>query len=171
MTEPVPISPIEAVDTEKAILSGMMQDDSAMAHALSHLRIEEFYDNRHQVLFRALSHWHQHEGGVIDLLALSDLLEGSGALEAAGGILYISEVATETYTSANIESHCRIVQDKAIARRAIDDSRHMIEELRSANGFGSSEIVAKYRRSAYERRGLDLGTTVDEMLDAEEALY
>ena len=49
MTEPVPVAPIEAVDTEKAVLSAMMQDDRAMAHALSHLRIEEFYDNRHQV--------------------------------------------------------------------------------------------------------------------------
>ena len=171
MTEAVAAAPIEAVDTEKAVLSAMMQDDRAMAHALSHLRIEEFYDNRHQELFRALAYWHHKESGAIDLLVLSAVLEGSGAIERAGGILYISEVATETYTSANIESHCRIVQDKAIARRAIDDSRHMIEELRSANGFGSSEIVAKYRRSEYERRGLDLGTTVDHMLDAEEALY
>jgi len=171
MTEAVAAAPIEAVDTEKAVLSAMMQDDRAMAHALSHLRIEEFYDNRHQVLFRALSHWHQHEGGVIDLLVLSDLLGGSGAIEAAGGILYISEVASEVYSSSGITSHCCIVQDKAIARRAIDDSRNMIEELRSANGHGSSEIVAKYRRSEYERRGLDLGTTVDHMLDAEEALY
>ncbi len=91
MTEPVAVAPIEAVDTEKAVLSAMMQDDRAMAHALSHLRIEEFYDNRHQVLFRALSHWHQQRGGAIGLLALSDLLEGSGAIEAAGGRSCISE--------------------------------------------------------------------------------
>ena len=49
MTEPVAVAPIETVDTEKVILSGMMQNDRAMAHGLSHLRIEEFYDNRHQV--------------------------------------------------------------------------------------------------------------------------
>ena len=88
MTEPVAVAPIEAVDTEKAILSGMMQNDRAMAHALSHLRIEEFYDNRHQTVFRALARW--QEGG-LDLLALMDLLEGSGAIEEAGGRSCISE--------------------------------------------------------------------------------
>ena len=92
MTEPVAVAPIEAVDTEKAILSGMMQNDRAMAHALSHLRIEEFYDNRHQTVFRALARWHREKGGGgIDLLTLMDLLEGSGAIEEAGGRSCISE--------------------------------------------------------------------------------
>ena len=64
MTEPVAVAPIETVDTEKVILSGMMQNDRAMAHALSHLRIEKFYDSRHQTVFRTLTRWHrQREGG------------------------------------------------------------------------------------------------------------
>ena len=50
------IEVIEAVDTEKAVLSAMMREDRAMALALGRLRSEEFYDRRHQVLFLSLIH-------------------------------------------------------------------------------------------------------------------
>ena len=165
------IEVIEAVDTEKAVLSAMMREDRAMALALGRLRSEEFYDRRHQILFSAFDDWHRHEGGAVDVLALCDLLGGSGRLEAAGGILYVSEVAAEVYSAANIELHCGIVADKAVARAAIDDSRRMTSELQNANGYGSADIVAKYRQTAYEGRSLDVGITSADMLDAEGILY
>ena len=51
------------------------------------------------------------------------------------------------------------------------DTDTPIFTVQNANGFDSSEIVARYRLAEYGGRGLDVGANSADVLEAEEALY
>src|SRR5262249_38192525 len=58
-------------------------------------------------------------GQPADLITLSDELARRGKLEEIGGISYVSSLANQVPTSANVEYYGRIVERTAILRRLI----------------------------------------------------
>ena len=82
------------------------------------LRPESFYDHRHQLIYEAVQNLSLQQKP-IDLLSVSDYLEGTGELENAGGPLYITTLTENLTSSAHIVYHAKIIQQKYLARQLI----------------------------------------------------
>jgi replicative DNA helicase len=59
-------------------------------------------------------------------------LKSAGELEGAGGMSYLARLVDAVPTAANIEYHCRILQDKAVLRKLIEASTDIIQDAYEA---------------------------------------
>ena len=76
-------------ESERAVLGGILLDPATLPIISGRLRDEDFYLDRHQVLYRAMIGL-QAEGVTIDLRTLQAKLEQQGQLEGVGGLAYLA---------------------------------------------------------------------------------
>jgi hypothetical protein len=144
---------------ERAVLGAILQDDHApnqtLAKACEKINTGDFYDSRHQIVFSAMCRM----SGQIDIITLSDFLQGKGRLEDAGGAAYISGLDKGTPTYLNPD-HLRILKQASqfrqlahtgllIRNSALDqeeDARDLIDRARlSLAALAADVTVSKIR--------------------------
>jgi replicative DNA helicase len=123
--------PPQAVEVEKHVIGAMLLDVDAVGLAVEHLTSEDFYLERHQVLYETLLSLSENNQAV-DLLTLAEALRKSGKLESSGGEAYLMEISAEVVSSANLVDHARIVKEKALLRKLIGAATRMLERAYDA---------------------------------------
>ena len=113
-------------EAEQAVLGAMLLDQDAALKAAQILTDSAFHREAHRRVFRAMMAMLE-KGDVIDPLVLRDYLHRRGDLEGAGGMEYIAELLDVVPTAANVEYHCRIVQDRALRRRLIEAGTGIVQ--------------------------------------------
>ena len=106
---------------EGAVLGAMLLDSNATAVALSQLNFEgAFYRQSHQLIFNAIAALNQ-EGSqaCVDPVVLVNHLKRNNQLEAVGGQEYLTLLADQVPTAANVDRYVEIVKQTAILRRII----------------------------------------------------
>ena len=106
---------------EQAALGAVLFDNHALYALLEISGSEDFYKPRHQHILDAMIILNT-SGEIIDLLTLRDELTRQKQIEKTGGAAYLAELCDAVPTAANIESHARIIHDKAVARRTLNAS-------------------------------------------------
>ncbi|HET9111960.1 MAG TPA: DnaB-like helicase N-terminal domain-containing protein, partial [Ktedonobacterales bacterium] len=106
------------VEAEAGVLGSLLIDPDAMAQIADFLHADDFYREAHRVIYQAISDLYEN-GSPADLITLTDELGRRGKLEEVGGASYVSSLANQVPTSANIDSYGRIVERTAILRRLI----------------------------------------------------
>ena len=138
-------TPPFSLEAETAVLGGMLIDREAVTRAVEHVNEAMFYREANRRLYRAMVRLFER-GGVIDVITVSEELKKTGEMDAAGGFDYLAALMDAVPTAANVEYHAKIVRDKALLRRLVEQA---------------SQII----RDVYEQGERD----VDEILDAAEA--
>ena len=111
--------PPQAVDVEQAVIGAMLIDQRAVGRAIEILDEGCFYHNPHARIFSAMiSLFDRSEG--IDQLTVSEELKKRGEIEEVGGLVYLSTLAAEVATAANIVHHANIVLDRGLSRSLIE---------------------------------------------------
>lgn len=120
--------PPQAIDIEIAVLGAMLVDSKAPPQAIEILKHESvFYKEKHNLIYKAMLELFE-ESEPIDLLTVSERLRYLNKLEKIGGDLYLIELSTAVASSAHIEIHCRILQQKYIQRESITIGNLMITQ-------------------------------------------
>lgn len=119
--------PPQAVDLEEAVLGAMMLEREAMNSVIDILKSSSFYKDAHAKIFGAISDLFA-KGEPVDILTVTHALRKSGELELVGGPLYISQLTNRVASSANIETHARIIAQKHIQRELIRISGEIIRD-------------------------------------------
>jgi replicative DNA helicase len=165
--------PPQAIEIEQSILGAMMLDKQAMNRVLETIgpRSEDdspFYRDAHTAIYRAAMNL-DAAGEPCDLLSMTNRLRVDGQLEEIGGTPYLVECTQRCVTSANVESHSRIVLEKYIARELIrtcesmklkafigeDDTFEMLDEA-EGHLFRLSE--SRHKKNAVSMRDLAKST-------------
>jgi replicative DNA helicase len=105
------------LEAERSILGVALLDNRSLALAAERLRTEDFFLPQHRHIFEAMLRL-QDENQPIDLVTLSEALQKTEALELAGGVPYVSQLADGMPRTANVDHYARIVRDKAALRKA-----------------------------------------------------
>ena len=108
----------QALDIEKVVLGALMIDKDAFTVVSEILRPETFYDPRHQKIYGAIQSLNFHERPV-DIMTVAEELKHQGNLEEIGGPAYIVEISSHVASSAHIDYHGKILQQKFLARQLI----------------------------------------------------
>jgi len=118
--------PPQDLEAEKAVLSALLLDNNAIHSVLNEVLPEDFYHPSHQQIYRAMLSL-QDENEPVDLHTLSDYLQTKKTLDAVGGVVFLSELADYESTAANVQSHAKIVRDKALKRNLIRVATEVVE--------------------------------------------
>lgn len=119
--------PPQAIDLEEAVLGAIMIDKHGLYEAMELLFEEIFYKPAHKAIFKAVAKLFSRSEH-IDLLTVSQELKKLGSLETSGGDYYLIQLTQKISSSAHIEFHCRILQQKWLQRSVISISDRMIHE-------------------------------------------
>jgi replicative DNA helicase len=119
--------PPQARDLEAAILGAIMIEKTAFDRASEILKPESFYVEAHQRIFKTMLNLNI-TGRPIDILTVVEELKKAEELEMVGGPYYVTQLTNAIVSSANIEDHSRIIQQKFLAREMIRLSMETISE-------------------------------------------
>lgn len=110
--------PPQSLDSEQAVLGGLLVSGDAITRVIDLLEPEHFYRKAHQVIYAAmLDLFDKNEP--IDIVTVSQYLKDDGKLENVGGRQYVTDLSLSVATTANLEYYARIVQEKALMRNLI----------------------------------------------------
>src|SRR5687768_5421288 len=84
--------PPQNVAAEGSLLGSILLDQEAMTKVADSLRPSDFYEQRHQTIYRHMLGLYEKQRP-IDVLTLSEKLESNGELDTVGGAAYITELA------------------------------------------------------------------------------
>ena len=116
-----------AKELKVAVLGAIMLDQAAVNAVIDILKPTSFYDPRHHLIFLSILDLFS-KGEPIDILTVVQNLRKEGTLEAAGGAQYVSMLTNQVASSANIETHARVISQKFIQRELIRISGKIIQD-------------------------------------------
>src|SRR5665213_1513314 len=117
--------PPQAKDLEEAVLGAIMLEKNAFDVVVEILKPECFYLESNQRIFRAMQGL-QQKNSPIDLLTVVEELKFREEIDLIGGPFYVTKLTNSVVSSANIETHSRIVLQKFIQRELIRISGEII---------------------------------------------
>src|SRR5690606_29077690 len=119
--------PPQAVEVEKHVIGAMLLDPEAVSVALESLTADDFYLEKHRVIFEAIASLFE-KNAPTDVLTLAEVLRKAKNFERAGGEASLLEISAEVVSSASIVEHCQIVKEKSMMRRLIGSATKMLEQ-------------------------------------------
>ena len=140
----------QSVESEKALLGGLMLSPGQLDEVSQVLRPDQFYRKDHQALYELLLQM-DRDGEHIDLVTVPERVLRGGNDEAYGGLGYVLELAESVPSTANLRYYAEVVHQKALLRRAIDTAQRFAQEAWDEKDDAASLV----ERAAQEL--LDLG--------------
>ncbi|HEV7670134.1 MAG TPA: replicative DNA helicase [Thermoanaerobaculia bacterium] len=114
-------------ESERAVLAGVMLDNSLLAVLAARLQVEDFYGERHQILYRVMLELQRDKTG-IDQRTVQAKLEQQGLFEKAGGISYLANLDLDLPDLGRLEAYVEIVKETSIRRRLIESAGQIIRD-------------------------------------------
>ncbi len=108
----------QAVDIERVVLGALMIDKDAFTVVSEILHPETFYEARNQKVYKAIQTLNMEEKPV-DIMTVTEELKHEGEIENVGGPAYVVELSSHVASSAHIEYHAHLLQQKYMARQLI----------------------------------------------------
>jgi replicative DNA helicase len=132
-------------EAEEGVLGGILIDNRVLPVVIEQLQPEDFYVEAHQKIYEAMLALSE-ASQPIDIITLADRLGEGDGLEALGGSAYLASLIDATPTTANITHHARIVQEKAVVRRAIYAAKEI-----ASRGMGDYGEVEEFLDEAEKK--------------------
>lgn len=140
--------PPHALELEQAVLGAMLIDKNSFNIIVEILKVESFYDPKHQHIFQAAIDLYD-KGDPIDLIRINSQLRTNETLDSAGGAYYITSLTNRVTSSVNVEYHARIVAEKHIQREMIRVGNEMLEKAYEES-TDALELMDDVQRKIFE---------------------
>lgn len=121
--------PPQAIELEAAVLGSVMLERDACRIVFGLLKTHEtFYEFKHQLVFKAILNLH-HANSPIDILTVTHELRRMKSLTEVGGPVFVSKLTNRIASTANVETHARIILQKYIARELLQINLKSIRDI------------------------------------------
>jgi replicative DNA helicase len=136
------------IDAEESVLGAMFLTKKALQKALEVLDGSEFYLDKHSKIFECIKAI-DARGSVVDLTTVADELNNRNWLKNIGDIEYLTEIIESVPSASNIDEYIKIVEDKAILRRLIDEATAIItNSYNTTNNI--SEVIEEAEKKIFD---------------------
>ncbi|MDN5865103.1 MAG: replicative DNA helicase [Gammaproteobacteria bacterium] len=141
--------PPHSIEAERAVLGGLILDNSAWERIGDRLRSEDFYRRDHQLIFTALED-HAERAAPFDVVTVGDWLEARGDLQEAGGLPYLIGLANDTPSAANVQAYGEIVAARSMLRALIRAGGEIAGAAYASEGRPLPELIDEAERRVFE---------------------
>ena len=158
--------PPHSAEAEQAVLGGILLRPELMHTIVDMLQADDFYLPAHTVIYTAFVDLYR-TGAPIDLVAVAEQLRNTKSLEAAGGAVYLGDLAQAVVSGANAEYYATIVRDKSLQRNLITTCSRIIGNCYDT-ALPVGELLDASEQSVFSisqrRSGKDFSSTDDLVL-------
>ncbi|MBY6188241.1 replicative DNA helicase [Marinobacter hydrocarbonoclasticus] len=132
--------PPHSLEAEQSVLGGLMLNSDLFDQVAERVVKDDFYSRSHQLIFTSMSVLLER-GEPLDLVTVSEELDKLGELEAVGGIPYLSDIARNTPSVANLTAYASIVRERAVVREMIKVANEIADAGFNPDGRDSSQLL------------------------------
>lgn len=126
MSDPTLRVPPQSLDSERALLGALLLKPDVIHDVADTIRSGSFYAEKHRLIYEAMRELVERSEP-IDVLSLSERLQGNNHLERIGGRAYIAELAGSAPAPGNYAHYAELVGRKHLMRSLIDASYEITE--------------------------------------------
>src|ERR1019366_2176620 len=134
------------LDAERFVLGSIMLNDSLYIQAAGELQPDDFSLEKHRRIFSRMGELNER-GERIDRVTVANELMRFNELESCDGLSYLVSLDDGLPQILNIDAYIRIVKDKAVLRRIIFASPHLMNRCL----IGEEEQEETLRRCGEDR--------------------
>lgn len=120
--------PPQDIETERAVLGGLMIDPNAIIKIVDFILPSDFYKPVHQKIYEIIFDLFTNNQPV-DILSVSTKLKEKNWLEEIGGVNYLTDLINEVPTASHIVHYAKIVKEKKVLRDLIQTSAEINEKV------------------------------------------
>ena len=160
------------------MLGGLLLNNEAWDEVAERVGPKDFYRKEHRLIFQVVDQLVEEEKPC-DLVTVSQALTHRGELDDVGGMTYLSDLARNTPSAANINAYADIVRERSILRQLIQVSHGIAEQSFNPKGTPSLEILDAAESAIFEiaeqqKKGSgpqDIKTVLKKAVDRIDELY
>lgn len=119
--------PPNSPEAEMCVLGSILIDNDAVLSVSDFLRPEHFYNQNHGKIYKAMMDLYE-DRMPIDIVTVFEKLTESKLLKKIGGKAFLSKLANEVPTAANVESYGRIIKALSAKRELITAAAKITEK-------------------------------------------
>jgi replicative DNA helicase len=169
--------PPQNLEAEQSVLGAMMVTEAAIDPVLVDVRLreEDFYRDRHRLIFKAIRELHM-EGNPVDSISVAEVLTQRNELDGAGGKEGILTLASTVPAAGNAKHYAEIVKENALLRRLVEATHEIQQSVHGRTGDPRALVEDAERllfQVAHDERATDfrsLATILEDEIDKLEAL-
>jgi len=132
-------------EAEQSVLGGLLLSSDGWDSVAEAVSANDFYRPNHRLIFRQISILAE-AGNPVDVITVADKLSANGELDAAGGLAYLAELASNTPSASNIRAYAQVVQERSSFRRLIEVAQGIAESGFNPEGRTSAELINEAER-------------------------
>ncbi len=140
--------PPQNLEAEMSVLGSMLIEEHAIADAIEILDGPCFYNEKNRRIFECILKLYS-ENKAVDIVTLIEELKKTEDFEKIGGVTYVTNLATQVPTAANVKHYARIVKEKGILRNLIYTATNIITESYDSHGE-VNRILDRAERMIFE---------------------
>ena len=140
--------PPQDIVAEKSLIGAIILDQGALPEVMTVVRPADFYEERHQKIFEAITNLYDgHQP--IDLLTLTNELKSLKELKQVGGAPYLTELSNFVPVASHAKAYADIVRKTAIQRKLIKAGTEIANQAYE-DGAMIDELVGKAEQELFE---------------------
>ena len=143
-----PKVPPHSLEAEQSVLGGLMLSTKAWDQVADKIVEADFYREDHRLIFKAISDLHE-ASKPCDAVTVSEWFESHGKVDHVDGGNYISQLANNTPSAANVGAYADIVREKSILRSLIDVGAQITSSAFASDGRESKSLLEEAERLVF----------------------
>jgi len=134
-----------SIEAEQSVLGGLLLAGDAWDSVAEAVGATDFYRPDHRLIFRQIAKLAE-AAEPVDVITVADKLTANGELDAAGGLAYLAELASNTPSASNIRAYAQVVRERASLRKLIEAAQDIAESGFNPEGRNSDELIDEAER-------------------------
>lgn len=139
------------LEAERTVIGNILIDNNCMTTVEEFLTKDDFYQERHQILFEHIQYLISK--GVADIITLTNRLKEQKLMEKIGGSYVISDLIVSSVSSSYVQHYCEIVKNKSIARTIIKNCKEIQRRTLENEFISIQEILDFAQGKAFSIEG------------------
>ncbi|MBR2803453.1 replicative DNA helicase [Candidatus Saccharibacteria bacterium] len=140
--------PPQDIVAEKSLLGAIMISDGILPEILTIIKADDFYDERHRIIFAAMaSLYDQHKP--VDLLTLTSELKTTKQLKNIGGAPYLTELSNFVPAASHAKAYAEIIE-KMSTRRKLINAGTQIANRAYDDDADANELIGVAEKQLFE---------------------
>ena len=149
--------PPHSMEAEQSVVGGLMLDNTAWDRIADLISDGDFYRADHRAIYRHISKLIEHNKPA-DVVTVAESLDSTKELANVGGLAYLSALASNTPSAANIRRYAEIVRERAILRRLAEVGTEIADSAFNTMGKEAHTILDEAESKAVSYTHLTLPT-------------
>lgn len=132
--------PPHSIESEQALLGGLMMDNRAWDEIADIINRYDFYSPKNQLIFQAIASIIDSRQAA-DIITVNTYLNEHNQLNNAGGAPYLTELNINAPSSTNIKAYAKQVREDSIKRALLYSSTDINNKVHKKDGSSAREIL------------------------------